>query len=153
MTGAMNKALGSHGGYVLSTGKNIEMIKMRAFELVFTSSLPALIMAAAHCALDEIKNNKDLFRRLQDNVCYFRDAMGGLNIPLPEEKTPIIPLIFESVEKTCSVSKCLRDEGIIAMPIIPPAVANNASRIRFQISSEHTRKDIDRLRKVLSKII
>ncbi len=153
LTGAMNKSLGSHGGYVLSTTKNIEMIKMRAFELVFTSSLPAMIMAAAHCALGEIRNNKDMFRRLQDNVRYFRNIMGSLNLPLPKDTTPIFPLIFESAEKTCLVSKRLRDEGIIAMPIIPPAVANNASRIRFQVSSDHTHKDIDKLGAALSKII
>lgn len=152
LTGAMNKALGSCGGYILSTRENIDLIKMKAHELVFTSSLPAMIMAAGIVALNEIENNRSLFRRLQRNVHYFRSGLSRLGIPLPDEMTPIIPIIFGSAEITCMVSGYLREKGIIAIPMIPPAVPRDASRIRFQITSEHTTADMDKVIRVLREL-
>jgi 8-amino-7-oxononanoate synthase len=152
LTGAMNKALGACGGYVLSTQKNIDLIKMKAHELVFTSSLPAMIMAAAIVSLNEIKNNQSLFRRLERNIAYFRKALSLLGFRLNSDITPIIPIYFGSEEETCAVSGYLREKGIIAMPMIPPAVPRGTSRIRFQITSEHTHEDMDRVIRVLQEL-
>ncbi|NQU94846.1 MAG: aminotransferase class I/II-fold pyridoxal phosphate-dependent enzyme [Candidatus Omnitrophica bacterium] len=151
LTGAMNKSLGSNGGYILSSRKNIDLIKMKSHELIFTSSLPAMSMAAAHTSLQEIKNNKTYVQKLKDNVIYFRTNLINLNLPVPEDITPIIPLIIGSMDRTCKLSMLLKKEGIIAIPIIPPAVPIDACRIRFQITSEHTKEDIDRLLKSLKK--
>ncbi|MFA4887980.1 MAG: aminotransferase class I/II-fold pyridoxal phosphate-dependent enzyme [Candidatus Omnitrophota bacterium] len=151
LTGAMNKSLGSHGGYILSSRKIIELIKMKSYELVFTSSLPAMIMASACVSLNEIKTNLKLFKRLQSNIMYFRNALAKLDIPLPKEVTPIIPIIFGSAEETCRMSGLLRGKGIIAIPMIPPAVPRDASRIRFQITCGHTIADMNKVIQILKK--
>jgi 7-keto-8-aminopelargonate synthetase-like enzyme len=144
LTGAMNKALGCHGGYILSTKQHIEIIKAKAYELIFTSSLPALIMAAGKASLKEIRTNPQLFTKLKQNVLYFRDGVISLNLEPPRDITPIFPMIFGSMKETCLISQCLQEAGIIAIPMIPPAVPMGSSRIRFQITAEHTFEDIDK---------
>lgn len=145
LTGAMNKSLGSNGGYILSTKKIANLIRMKAHELIFTSSLPAFSMAAALAALHEIETNKTLIKKLKNNILYFREGLRKLKLVMPEEITPIIPIIIGSTDKTCRLSSLLKKKGIIAIPIIPPAVPDDASRVRFQITTDHSYHDIDKL--------
>lgn len=145
ITGAMNKSLGSQGGYIVSSRQITEMVRMKAYELIFTSSLPAMSMAAAHAALLEIKSDRNLFRRLRENIIYARECLQTMGAVLTNTLTPIIPIIVGSEKKASFISKMLKDNGIVVIAIIPPAVPEDKSRLRIQITSEHTKDDIDRL--------
>jgi len=145
ITGAMNKSLGSIGGFILSSRDIIEQVKMKAHELIFTSSLPAITLVAADVALSEIKRNQKHFIRLKNNIIYFRKIAKYKDIILPKDITPIIPIVVGSVEKACQLSKRLKDSGIIALPIIPPAVPQDSSCIRIQITAAHKKNDIDKI--------
>lgn len=153
ITGAMNKSLGSQGGYILAKKAIIDLVEERASELIFTSSLPAMSMAAAHAALEEIEGDGKLVAKLRENIIYCRNCLQDLGIRVPEDVTPIIPIVIGDEKETCRISKALKEEGIIAMPIIPPGVPEGASRIRIQITSEHKKDDIDKLASALKNLM
>jgi len=153
ITGAMNKALGSQGGYIVTTKRIAETIRMKAYELIFTSSLPAMSMAAACTALREIRYNPVLFRQLKENIEYARSGLAGIGVSLTRSITPIIPIIIGSEDRTSFISKKLSENGIVAIPIIPPAVPSGASRLRIQITAEHNKDDIDKLVNLLGPLL
>ncbi len=153
ITGAMNKSLGSQGGYILASKRTIELIEEKASELIFTSSLPAVSMAAANVALSEIGKNKKLYSKLRENIAYCRKSFEEIGIEVPKDFTPIIPIVIGDEKVTCQISRDLKDAGIIAMPIIPPGVPIGASRIRVQITASHEKKDIDRLTQALKSCL
>jgi len=153
ITGAMNKALGSQGGYIVTTKKIAETIRMKAHELIFTSSLPAMSMAAARAALREIRYTPTLFRQLKENIVHARSGLAGIGVSLTKSVTPVIPIIIGSEDKASFISKKLSENGVVAIPIIPPAVPSGASRIRIQITAEHNREDIDKLVGLLAPLL
>lgn len=153
VTGAMNKAIGSQGGYVVTSRSIAEKIRMKAYELIFTSSLPAMSMAAAAAALGVIRSQRGLYLKLKENIEYARRSLSGAGVRLPQSATPIIPIIIGDAGKAAFISKRLSEQGVIAIPIIPPAVPKNASRIRVQITAEHTKDDIDTLVRLMEPML
>ncbi|MDR4191006.1 aminotransferase class I/II-fold pyridoxal phosphate-dependent enzyme, partial [Bacillus pseudomycoides] len=65
---------------------------------------------------------------------------GGCN--LGESSTHIVPIIVASNEATIHLSEKLQEQGIAAIAIRPATVTNNSSRIRFAVTSEHTKADV-----------
>ena len=153
ITGAMNKSLGTQGGYIVANRNIIDVLEVKASELIFTSSLPAVSAVAAIVALDEIRNNLELYSRLRENVIYCRNEFEKLGIALPTCVTPIIPIVIGDETRACQISSELMKNRIIAMPIIPPGVPKGMSRIRIQITAAHEKADIDKLVSALGSIM
>ena len=58
--------------------------------------------------------------------------MGGT------EESPVVPLILGNSELCVRLSLALLDHGINVQPIIYPAVAEDAARLRFFITVNHS---------------
>jgi 8-amino-7-oxononanoate synthase len=65
----------------------------------------------------------------------------GMNIG-PSKETPIIPVIVGDSELAIRVTDLLFQERISVHPMFYPAVPMAEARLRFFISSEHTREDM-----------
>jgi 7-keto-8-aminopelargonate synthetase-like enzyme len=64
----------------------------------------------------------------------------------------IVPIITSSSIKAARLSHELSNQGIAVQPILYPAVAENAARLRFFVSSEHSENDISRAVETLSRV-
>ena len=67
--------------------------------------------------------------------------------------TPIIPVILGNSALCVKVSSALLSEGIDARPILYPAVAESASRVRFLVHADHTEEQIVRTVELLAKYV
>src|SRR5690606_36547872 len=81
--------------------------------------------------------------QLHDNSRYFREQIveAGFN-PLPGE-TPIIPIIIGETADAIRMSELRLEEGVFATGFGFPVVPKGEARVRCQISSAHTRTDLD----------
>jgi glycine C-acetyltransferase len=61
---------------------------------------------------------------------------------LPGEH-PVVPLMVRDTPKTNALVKHLRHNGILATGLKFPVVPKGDEEIRFQISAEHTPRDVD----------
>ena len=87
------------------------------------------------------------------NSKYFLSQLKELSIDTGlSSDTPIVPWIIGDSDKTLMISNKLFELGVNAMPIIYPAVNEEESRIRFFISSLHTKEDLDRTIEVIKNI-
>jgi 8-amino-7-oxononanoate synthase len=81
--------------------------------------------------------------RLQANAALFlklaRDAGFDTGLATPHA---IIPVILGSSIAAARYAQKLFERGINVQPIIYPAVAEKAARLRFFLSSEHSEVDI-----------
>jgi 7-keto-8-aminopelargonate synthetase-like enzyme len=66
-----------------------------------------------------------------------------INLKTTNTQTPIIPILFDTIDEAKKASKIFSDLGIYAPVIRPPTV--KVQRIRITISAAHTDKDIERL--------
>jgi 7-keto-8-aminopelargonate synthetase-like enzyme len=54
----------------------------------------------------------------------------------------VIPVITGNSAHAMILSQALRDQGVNVQPIVYPAVAENAARLRFFLSSTHTPEEL-----------
>jgi 7-keto-8-aminopelargonate synthetase-like enzyme len=76
-------------------------------------------------------------RRLRD-ACRARGFDTGHSAGLG-----IVPVVLGSSVRAIRVSAALLERGVNALPIIFPAVPEQAARLRFFVSAEHEHADID----------
>jgi 7-keto-8-aminopelargonate synthetase-like enzyme len=99
--------------------------------------------AAALAALKLIDAEPERLVRLRDNSRLFLDLarQHGLNTGT-SESTPVMPVILGNSLHCLKLSKAMLDRGVNVRPILHPAVAERASRLRYFISAKHSEEQI-----------
>jgi 8-amino-7-oxononanoate synthase len=154
--GTFSKAFGSFGGFVAGDRNVIEWLINTGRSFIFSTALPACVLAASLAALEIVRNDDGLVRRLWTNRERLYQGIKGLGFSTTGSESPIIPVIppypgFSSygddIANTLKFSEYLMENGIYAPAIRPPTV--KVPRIRFTVTAAHTDDDIDRLLEVL----
>ena len=137
--GTLSKTLAGCGGYIAARADLVEYLKLTTPGFVYSVGLPPPIAAAAIAALDVMAAEPERVARLRANGRLFRDLCrdAGLDTGL-SQGFAITPVIIGSSIKAARLSQALFDRGVNVQPILHPAVAERAARLRFFLSSEHT---------------
>ena len=79
------------------------------------------------------------------NSYFLRKILKKDNFDIGNSQTNIIPIIIGDSKKTILISKKLEKKGFYVVPIRPPSVPPNSSRLRISISSCHSQNNIKKL--------
>ena len=146
LTSTFGKALGGAGGG-FTTGKKeiIEILRQRSRTTLFSNSLPPMIAAAALYVLKnfdkEFIENKG---QLTSNTQYFRSNLEKLGFVLGGDGThPITPIMVFEEHLAVDLSARLLEKGIYTRGFTYPVVPKGKARVRVQISSGHTKDQLD----------
>ncbi len=147
--GTFSKALGGFGAYLACDEKIKKYLINTCRSFIYSTALPPAVVAADIEALNIIKDEPHRRQTLLANADYFRQTLqtAGLDV---RGSSQIIPLIIGDAEKATEVSELLSHDGYWVLPIRPPTVPANESRLRFSLSFDHG-KDI--LQKLAQRII
>ena len=141
--GTLSKTLSGCGGYIAGNASLIEWLRHSAPGFVYSVGLAPALAAAAMESLAILHAEPERVERLQANASLFltlaRDA--GFDTGSASAHA-IIPVILGSSIAAARYSQKLFERGINVQPIIYPAVAEKAARLRFFLSSEHSEDDI-----------
>ena len=140
--GTFSKALGCYGAYLAGDAICIDYMKNTMRSFIFTTALPPGTLGAMKRAIEIVKEDEGRRQRLLENGAYFRNALEEVGFNIGDSSTHIVPIIVASNEATLHFSKKLQEAGIAAIAIRPPTVPYNSSRIRFAVTSEHTKADL-----------
>jgi 7-keto-8-aminopelargonate synthetase-like enzyme len=118
---------------------------------IFTGStpLPLPLAAGAMRAIDTLRGDKSLRRRLVSNSNHVKRALRKAGLPLADAPGPIIPFIPRSKREAELLKRQLLAARIFPTLTKYPGGPPNGY-FRFVISSEHTRAQLDQLIKVLT---
>ncbi len=143
--GTLSKALGSCGGYIAGSRALVELLKYTAPGFVYSVGLSPPVAAAALEALRALKREPDRVARCRDRARLFLElaSEAGLNTHR-SGGTPIVPIMVGDSRAALELSQRLLAQGIVAHPILYPAVEESGVRLRFFITSEHTEDQIRR---------
>ncbi|MCS7203830.1 MAG: 8-amino-7-oxononanoate synthase [Thermodesulfovibrio sp.] len=145
--GTFSKAVGAFGAFVGGSKTLINWFVNTARALIFSTALPTSVIAAAYVSLKIIRENKNLTKKLWENTEKVRETIRKLELQTTKSQTPIVPILFESIQKTQKASEILSSFGIYAPVIRPPTV--KIPRIRLSISAAHKNEEIERLSEAL----
>lgn len=149
-TETMSKALGSYGGFISGTRKLTDLIRERSATYQASTALPPPITAAGIAALKVIRENPDLRVRLLDTATEIREAVTDMDFRTTHQRTPLIPVIFDSAEEARSLSQFLEDNGFI-VPFMNYPVRQEMHQVRIAVSASHTSDQVESLLELMKQ--
>ena len=145
VTGTFSKAFGSFGAYV-SCSKNLKSFLInKCPSFIYSTSLPFSLLASIYSGMKIIPKLKSERKKLIKNSYFLRKILKKDNFDIGNSQTNIIPIIIGDSKKTILISKKLEKKGFYVVPIRPPSVPPNSSRLRISISSCHSQNNIKKL--------
>lgn len=138
--GTLSKAAGAYGGYVCAPAPVADLLTSRARSFVYTTGLPAPVLASAIEALAIMEAEPERAERALSNAALFCRLM---NLPAPE--SVIVPVIVGDEARALSFSAALDAAGYLVTAIRPPTVPEGTSRLRFTFTAGHSTEDVEGL--------
>ncbi|MBA3889503.1 MAG: aminotransferase class I/II-fold pyridoxal phosphate-dependent enzyme [Gemmatimonadaceae bacterium] len=140
-----SKSLAGVGGVVAGQHTVIDFLRHQARPFIFTASAPPASVAGALAALDVLIDEPERRDRLWHNTRRMAEGLRALGFDTGTSDTPIIPVYIGDTHATLAAWKALFEAGVFTHPILPPAVAASACRIRVSMSAEHSDEQVDRV--------
>jgi len=142
--GTLSKTTSSCGGYVAGSEALISILKANAGGFIYSVGMAPPLAAAALANLKTMELEPDRSRRLKENGLYFKEraSRAGLNTG-HSLGLCVVPVIIGDSVRAVKLSNDLFVAGVNVLPIIHPAVPEGMARLRFFVTSEHTKEQID----------
>jgi 5-aminolevulinate synthase len=151
--GTFGKALGTIGGYVATTSLMREFLVQHAPGFIFSTSMPAAVIAASLQSLGEIVDAVELRQAHRANVKKVRALLQSDGHVVMSEASHIIPVFVGSASlATRATAALLEKHQIFAQAIKPPSVKRGEERLRITPMPQHSDEQIQRLRRALADV-
>ncbi len=150
--GTLSKALGCLGGYVAGSKDLREYLMNRCRPFLFSTSHPPAVAASCIAAIDVLEQEPELIEKLWVNTRYFKAGLRELDFNTGVSETPITPVITGSSKSAMELSASLFKEGVFALSIVFPMVAEDKARIRTIVTAQHTKEDLDECLEAFEKV-
>jgi len=151
--GTLSKALGSQGGYLAGPKVVVELLRNRARSFIYTTAPAPACSAAALAALEVVRREPDLRRRLWENVRRWTSGLKSLGCELISDSSPIVPVRVGGNRETMILAKALEEAGVYAPGIRPPTVPEGSARIRTSLTALHTAGDLEEALEAFKKCL
>ena len=144
ITSTFGKALGgASGGFVSASSNIIDTLRQKSRPYLFSNSLAPALVVACIKAFEIINNKPELITKLHDNTTYFRKKIKEIGFEVKGDSHPIVPIMIYNENKTIDLSEMLLEKNIYVIPFSFPVVPKDQARIRVQLSSIHSKKQLD----------
>lgn len=142
--GGISKALASCGGYIGGKRSLVNYLKYTAPGFIYTTGISPPNAAAALAALQILEQEPQLVAQLHARVALFMQLAreAGLDTGGCQGGGPIVPILVGDQGHCIQLYSMLFAKGINVQPILFPAVAANAARLRFSFNSTHTEEQV-----------
>jgi len=143
----LGKAFGVNGGYVVADKTVIDYLRETSPFYTYSNPITPAEAAAALAALEILDSGEGaaLLNKIRDLAARLRDGFLKRGYETIRGEHPIVPLLIRDSARTRELVGQLFERNILATGLSYPVVPKGEEEIRFQISAEHTEKDIDYL--------
>jgi len=137
-TGSLAKSIPASGGFVAVSQEVAIYLQHASSPYIFSAALAASSVAAISTGLAILKEEPERVARIKRNGDFLRDGLRELGYDTGLSETAVVPVILKDEAATALFARKLRDFGIIAAPVMFPAVAQGAARLRLCVTAAHT---------------
>ncbi len=148
--GTFSKSFATIGGVVSGSAEGIDYIKHTARSFMFSASMPPSAVATVSACLDVIMSNEPLHEQLWANVKMMREGFKTIGFYTYGSETPIIPIFVGDEIKSLQVTQFLKENGVFATPVLPPAVPQGEALIRTSYMASHRKEELAQVLEVLA---
>ncbi|MGA5096090.1 aminotransferase class I/II-fold pyridoxal phosphate-dependent enzyme [Streptomyces lavendulocolor] len=150
--GTLSKAFASCGGYLGGSARTVRWLRHTLPGFVYSVGLTPPNAAAALAATELIVAEPHRVRALRRNAELFLGLAASAGLATGASAgTPIVPCLLGDSARTLHVADRLFRRGVVADPILHPAVEEGLARLRFFVTADHREDDIRRTVSVLAE--
>jgi glycine C-acetyltransferase len=151
LIGTLGKAFGVNGGYVVGASDLIAYLRETSPMYIYSNPITPGEAAAAVAALKLVQapEGQQRLQHLSAMTERFRQGLLSLGYESFPGAHPVVPLLLRDAARTNRLVGFLREQGVLATAIVYPVVPKGEASIRFQISAEHTQRDVDEVLGIL----
>lgn len=136
LTATFGKALGSFGAFAVANRTIIDYLINKARSFIFSTSIPPINIAWTNWLLTKkrelITEQKQKLKNLTDKTHTYLSQNKIETI----SQSQIIPIVLGTDEKAIKTAEQLRNLGYFVLPIRPPTVPPNTSRLRLSLTAD-----------------
>ena len=145
ITGTLGKALGGgSGGFTSGKKEIIEILRQKSRPYLFSNTLAPAIVGASIKAINLISNDNSLILKIQNNTKYFRNKIHKIGFDIKGDIHPIVPIMIYDDKIASEMADYMYENGVYVVGFSYPVVPKGLARIRVQISSSHTKDQMDK---------
>lgn len=141
--GSLSKAIPANGGFLAASRALVIYLQHEVAPFVFSAALCPAAAATARAALKVLQAEPSRLETVRRNAHALRSGLAELGYDTADSETPIIPVVIGDNVATWKAARRLLDEDVLATPIVFPAVAPKACRLRLCAMASHTENDIE----------
>eukprot|EP01083_Nonionella_stella_P044513 119812_1 len=160
LMGTFTKSFGSVGGYIAGPPELIHWLRTRCAGSIYSPSISPACCAQIIGAMRVISGEDGTdegarrLKSLHDNSVYFREFLDKLGCHVIGEKgAPVIPVLLSNMSKTVAFARESFDRNLAVVIVGFPATTLLGSRVRFCVSSAHTRAMLEECAVQLREVI
>ena len=142
-TGSLAKSIPSGGGFVAVSRRLAIFLQHASSPYIFSAAMTASATAAVIEGLKIIKEEPERVARLKTSATFLREGLQSLGFDTGLSETAVIPVLLNDDARTALFARRLRDHGILTAPVMFPAVAQGAARLRLCVTAAHTQEHLE----------
>ncbi|TCM68047.1 8-amino-7-oxononanoate synthase [Acinetobacter calcoaceticus] len=144
LVGTLGKALASVGGYLICDPIIRDFLINRMRPLIFSTAQPPMMMAWSDFIFKKMMNLNDKRLQLAELSADLQQRVRDKGYDCPST-SQIVPVIVGESPHTLQLAQRLQQAGFYIMPVRPPTVPQNSSRLRICLHSQIEMQDIKQL--------
>ena len=162
LMGTFTKSFGAAGGYIAGSKKLIDYLRVRSHASCYAATMSPPVARQIIGVIDSIIGNEvdpdqnegfQRIKKLKENTRYFRNQLKEKNfIIIGNNDSPVVPLMVYSATIVVEIIRAALKKNVALVGVGFPATPLLEARVRFCVSSAHTKEMLDRVIDVVDGI-
>jgi 7-keto-8-aminopelargonate synthetase-like enzyme len=155
IVGTFGKALGAYGAFAAASAEVRTLLVSRCRTMIYSTALPAPVIAAALAALDIARGDEGeaLRQKLWKNCRLLKEAMADAGMQEPAARGPIFLLPARDARHALELERRFMDEGVFIRAIRYPTVPEGKERLRMAVNAALGPQAMDRVRGAMKRVL
>jgi glycine C-acetyltransferase len=142
-TGSLAKGIPSNGGFIAASQELCIYLQHAAAPFIFSGALCPAAVGAIRAALAILRSEPERVERVQRNARFLREGLRELGYNTGRSETAVIPVVLGDDATTAFFAGRMRELGVMATPVMFPAVAQGIARLRLCVTAAHSSGDLE----------
>lgn len=151
LVGTFGKALASVGGYLVCHPLIREYLINSMRPLIFSTAQPPICMAWTHFIFQKMQTMREERQQLSSLARCCHQSIQALGYACPSS-SQIVPVIIGDAAKTVAAAEYVQQKGFYVLPVRPPTVPKNTSRLRICLHQQVSPVQLQQLLDALQEL-
>ncbi len=151
LVGTFGKALASVGGYLVCHPLIREYLINSMRPLIFSTAQPPICMAWTHFIFQKMQEMQEERQQLASLARRCHQGIQALGYACPSS-SQIVPVIIGDAAKTVAAAEYVQQKGFYVLPVRPPTVPKNTSRLRICLHQQVSPVQLQQLQDALQEL-